>query len=78
MLLTATLQGEGSPLKPGFGTSGDVQISSILSSRPEQITAKAVTCGVEGPVSIVCIEGVAGAPFLARLLREKWVRVMTS
>jgi hypothetical protein len=39
----------GGPLKPGFGLSGDVQISSILSSRPEQITARAVICGVEGP-----------------------------
>jgi hypothetical protein len=39
----------GGPLKPGFGLSGGVQISSILSSRQEQITARAVICGVEGP-----------------------------
>lgn len=30
----------GGPLKPGFGLSGDVQISPTLSSRPEQIIAK--------------------------------------
>jgi len=39
----------GGPLKPGFGLSGYLQISAILSSRPEQIAAKAVICGVEGP-----------------------------
>ena len=37
----------GGPLKPGFGSSGDVQIFSTLSSRPEQITARAAICGVE-------------------------------
>jgi hypothetical protein len=30
----------GGPFKPGFGLSGDVQISSTLSSRPERIIAK--------------------------------------
>ena len=39
----------GGLLKPGFGLSGDVQISPTLSSRPEQIIAKAMICGVEGP-----------------------------
>jgi len=29
----------GGPLKPDFGLSGNVQISPILSSRPEQIIA---------------------------------------
>jgi hypothetical protein len=39
----------GGPLKPAFGLSGDVPISPTLSSRPEQIIAKAMVCGVEGP-----------------------------
>jgi hypothetical protein len=39
-------------LKPGFGLSGDVQIFSILSSRPEQIIANAMICGVEGPAVV--------------------------
>jgi len=39
----------GGPLKPAFGLSGDVQMSPTLSSRPEQIIAKAMICGVEGP-----------------------------
>ncbi len=37
----------GGPLKPGFGLSGDIQISSILSSRLEQVIARAMVCGVE-------------------------------
>ena len=38
------------PLKPAFGLSGDVQIPFLtLSSRPEQIIAKAMIRGVEGP-----------------------------
>jgi hypothetical protein len=35
------------PLKPGFGLTGDVQISAILSSCPKQITAKAMTKNYE-------------------------------
>jgi len=34
------------PLKPAFSLSGAVP---TLSSLPEQITANAVVCGVEGP-----------------------------
>jgi hypothetical protein len=37
------------PLKPAFGPSGNVQTPSTLSSRPEQIIAKAMIRGVEGP-----------------------------
>jgi hypothetical protein len=36
-------------LNTGFGLSGDAQISPTLSSRPEQIIAKAMICRVEGP-----------------------------
>ena len=43
----------GGPLKPGFGLSGDVQIPPILSSRREQIIAKAMICGVEGPAVLL-------------------------
>ena len=46
-------------LNTGFGLSGDVQILSILSSRPEQITARAVICGVEGP-GVVTSTGCEG------------------
>src|SRR5438552_2481839 len=45
--LSAERAGGGS-LKPGFGLSGDIQSPSILSSRPKQIIAKAMICGVEG------------------------------
>jgi len=41
------------PFKPGFGLSGHIQILSTLSSRPEQIIAKAMICGVEGPAVFV-------------------------
>jgi hypothetical protein len=44
---------DGGPLKPDFGLSGDVQISSILSSRPEEIIAKAMICGVEDPAVVM-------------------------
>jgi hypothetical protein len=37
------------PFKPGFGLSGHIQILSTLSSRPEEIIANAMICGVEGP-----------------------------
>ena len=47
------LKREGGPLKPGFGLSGDVQISPTLSSRPEQITARAVIREVEGPCVVM-------------------------
>jgi len=47
------------PLKPGFGLSGDVQIFSILSSRPKQIIARAVIFGVEGP-AVVTSTGAEG------------------
>jgi hypothetical protein len=39
--------------------SGDVQISPTLSSRPEQVTARAVICGVEGP-AVVTSPGCEG------------------
>src|SRR5208282_5294719 len=50
----------GGPLKPGVGLSGDVQISPTLSSRPEQITASAVICGVEGS-GVVMSAGCEGS-----------------
>jgi len=69
----------GGPLKPGFGLSGDVQISSILSSRPEQITARAVTCEVEGPC-VYCLHrarGAGGPPFDACMHRfHRWCPIL--
>lgn len=37
------------PLKAAFRLRGEVQIPSILSSRAEEIIAKVMICGVEGP-----------------------------
>ena len=45
------------PRNAGFDMSGDVPVPTILSSRPEQITARAAVCGVEGPVVVTATLG---------------------